>query len=56
MTLVPNNRGDLYRVVKKLCYVDAAMPSQVVTMTVLNKAKNLNAIATKVVAQMEAKL
>ena len=56
MTFVPNNRGDLYKAVKTLCYVDAGMPSQVITMTVLNKAKNLHAIASKVVAQVEAKL
>jgi hypothetical protein len=29
MTMVPNNRGNLYNVVKKLCYVDLPMPSQV---------------------------
>jgi aubergine-like protein len=51
-----NNKGDVYHAIKKLCYIEAPTPSQVVTMTVLTKAKNLGAIATKVVAQMAAKL
>ena len=56
MTVVPNNKGDVYHAVKKVCYVEWPTASQVMTMTVLTKAKSLAPIATKVLAQMAAKM
>ena len=56
MTVVPNNKGDVYHTIKKACYVENPTPSQVMTLTVLNKAKQLAPIASKVAAQMAAKL
>jgi hypothetical protein len=59
MVIVPNNKGDTYHTVKKVTYVESPKASQVVTLTVLNKgnAKNgLGSIATKVAAQMAAKM
>jgi hypothetical protein len=41
-------QGDLYSMVKKKCTVEAGVPSQVVTATVLNKPKGLMSVATKV--------
>ena len=56
MTVVPNNKGEVYHAVKKVCYVESPTASQVMTMTVLTKAKSLAPIATKVAAQMAAKM
>ena len=58
MTCVPDKKDRaLYSGIKKLCYIYAPCPSQVITMEVLNKFRtNLNPIAKKVVAQMAAKL
>ena len=44
--------GDLYSMVKKKCSVEAGVPSQVVTSTVLAKERGIMAIATKVTASV----
>ena len=54
--VVPNNKGDVYHTVKKVTYVESPKACQVMTLTVLNKAKSLAPIATKVAAQMAAKM
>lgn len=56
MVVIPNNKGDLYPMIKKKCSVEVGVPSQVVTATVLNKPKALNSVAVKVAVQMQAKL
>jgi aubergine len=57
MIVIPNNKtGDLYSMVKKKCTVEAGVPSQVVTSTVLVKERGIMAIATKIAIQMQAKL
>ena len=57
MTCVPNNKGDVYHAIKKLCYIESPCPSQVMTISVLRKnEQRLGPIALKVVAQMAAKL
>jgi len=56
MVVVPNNKGDHYATVKKKCYLERGIPSQVVTATVLSKPKGLMSVATKVAIQMNCKL
>jgi len=56
MVVVPNNKGDHYATVKKKCYLEKGVASQVVTATVLGKPKGLMSVATKVAIQMNAKL
>ena len=57
MTFVPNNNGELYHAIKKLCCLEIPCQSQVMTMSVLKKCKDrLEPIAHKVTAQMAAKL
>merc|ERR1719168_56283 len=56
MVVVPNNKGDHYATIKKKCCLEKAIPSQVVTATVLSKPKGLMSVATKVAIQMNCKL
>ena len=56
MMLIQNNKGDHYAAIKKKCYLEKPIPSQVVTATVLSKPKGLMSVATKVAIQMNAKL
>ena len=56
MVVIPNNKGEHYSAVKKLCCVEQPVPSQVMTSTVLGKPKGLMSVATKVVVQMNCKL
>merc|ERR1712131_931 len=53
---LPNNKGDHYATIKKKCYVEKAVPSQIVTASVLSKPKGLMSVATKVAIQMNTKL
>ena len=59
LTVVPSQKSQIYPAIKKLCYIDAPTPSQVVTMNVLKKASDkgqLASVALKVVVQMATKL
>uniref|UniRef100_A0A182PI90 Piwi n=1 Tax=Anopheles epiroticus TaxID=199890 RepID=A0A182PI90_9DIPT len=60
MCIVPNDRADRYRAIKKKCCVDRALPCQVIkARTITPKNQNLRAlltIATKVVIQLNCKL
>jgi len=56
MIVIPNNKGEHYTAVKKKCYLDKPIPSQVMTGTVLGKPKGLMSVATKVAIQMNCKL
>ena len=40
VVVVPNNKGDAYSLVKKVCCGERGIPSQVVTATVLGKEKS----------------
>lgn len=62
MCVVSNNNGDRYATIKKRCYLDFGLPSQVIvlkTITPKDKTKGasgLLSVATKVAIQMNAKL
>lgn len=62
MCVVPNNQGDRYATIKKRCYLDYGLPSQVMvqrTITPKDKSKGISgllSVATKVAIQMNTKL
>uniref|UniRef100_A0A182KF12 Uncharacterized protein n=1 Tax=Anopheles christyi TaxID=43041 RepID=A0A182KF12_9DIPT len=60
MCIVPNDRADRYKAIKKKCCVDRALPCQVIkARTITPKNQNLRSllsIATKVVIQLNCKL
>ena len=56
MVVIPNNKSDVYAMVKKLTLVEFPVPTQCMTATVLRKPKGLNSVAQKVAIQMAAKL
>lgn len=62
MCVVSNNQGDRYATIKKRCYLDHGIPSQVIvhrTITPKDKSKGISgllSVATKVAIQMNAKL
>ena len=58
LIILPNNRTDAYHAIKKELCVNAAVPSQCVTATVLRKfvQKGLASVASKVAIQMATKL
>jgi len=56
VVVVPNNKGDAYSVVKKICCGEQGIPSQVVTGTVLGKEKIIASVAVKIAIQMATKL
>ncbi|XP_031633322.1 protein piwi-like isoform X2 [Contarinia nasturtii] len=51
-----NNNADVYSSIKKKCYGDNAIPSQVATKFNLTKDKGYDSIVTKIIIQMCAKL
>ncbi|XP_055323225.1 protein aubergine-like [Sitodiplosis mosellana] len=51
-----NNNGDIYSSIKKKCFGDHAVPSQVATKFNLIKEKGYDSIVTKIIIQMCAKL
>lgn len=55
MVVLPNNSGDRYNTVKKKCYVDRAIPCQVMVGRNLT-SKGAMSIATKVAIQMNCKM
>ncbi|KAK9512245.1 hypothetical protein O3M35_000713 [Rhynocoris fuscipes] len=55
MCIVPNNRADRYGAIKKKCYVDRAVPSQVVLLKNLT-SKGVMSIATKIGIQVNCKI
>merc|ERR550519_1104855 len=56
MVVVPNNKGEHYHAVKKLCCVEKPTPSQVMTYSVISREKGLGSVASKVAMQMCCKL
>lgn len=62
MCIVSNNQGDRYATIKKRCYLDHGLASQVMvakTITPKDKSKGISgllSVATKVAIQMNAKL
>lgn len=50
-----NDRADRYDAIKKKCYVDRAVPTQVITARTLSH-KNAESIATKIVIQINCKV
>ncbi|XP_060517141.1 piwi-like protein Siwi isoform X2 [Cylas formicarius] len=55
LVILPNNSADRYNAVKKKCYVDRAMPCQVIVGKTLSN-KGLMSVATKVAIQMNCKM
>lgn len=53
--VVSNNRSDRYSAIKKKCFVDRPVPSQVCLTKILSH-KNIMSIATKIGIQMNCKL
>ena len=41
MVVIPNNKGEHYHAVKKLCCIEKPVPSQVMTYSVLSKERGL---------------
>lgn len=56
MVVLPFNSGDRYNAVKKKCYVDQAMPCQVIVGRSITNPKGVMSIATKVAIQMNCKM
>ncbi len=58
LLILPNNKTDAYHAIKKELCINAAIPSQCVTATVLKKfvQKGLASVASKVAIQMATKL
>jgi len=56
MIIIPSKTGEHYAAVKNICCVESAVPSQVITSSVLAKPKGLMSVATKVVVQMNCKM
>ncbi|XP_035789141.1 protein aubergine-like [Anopheles albimanus] len=57
MCLVSNDRADRYRVIKKKCCVDRAVPTQVIKARTISKPPGaLLTVATKVIIQINCKL
>jgi aubergine-like protein len=56
MTLVPQQKSDRYAAIKKLCCVENPVPSQVICLKTISNEKRLQAVAQKVVLQMNCKL
>lgn len=62
MCVVSSNQGDRYITIKKRCYLDFGLPSQVIvakTIQPRDKTKGISglmSVATKVAIQMNAKL
>lgn len=56
MVVIPNNRSEAYKIIKKICCVRHPVPSQVMTGTILRKEKAIASVASKVALQMASKL
>ena len=56
MVVIPNNKGEHYHAVKKLCCIEKPVLSQVMTYPVLSKERGLGSVASKVAMQMGCKL
>lgn len=48
MTIFPKQNSGLYAAVKKLCYVEKPVASQVVLLKSINNEKKMSAVAAKV--------
>ena len=56
VTIVPNNNKDRYDAIKKVCYCESPMPSQVIVGRTLSKKHMLMSVCTKIGIQMATKL
>jgi aubergine-like protein len=54
--LVPNNNKDRYDAIKKICYCENPMPSQVVVHRTIVKKQMLMSVCTKIAIQMACKM
>jgi len=56
MVILPNVNEELYARVKRQCYVQSPVASQIVTGRVISKPKGLMSVATKIALQINCKL
>lgn len=56
MCLLPTNKKDLYDGIKKLCCIDAPVPSQCVISKTVMRRERVMSVATKIAIQMNVKL
>ena len=56
MVVIPNNKGEHYHAVKKLCCIEKPVLSQVMTYPILSKERGLGLVVSKVAMQMGCKL
>ena len=56
VTILSAVREDRYNAIKKLCYVDSPVPSQVVLGQTLKEGPKLNSVAVNIALQINAKL
>ena len=56
MTLVPQQRADRYAAIKKMCYVDKPVASQVIVTRTVQREQKIPAVAGKVALQVNCKL
>lgn len=56
LTIFPQQRADRYAAVKKLCYVEKPVASQVVCLRTINQEKKLTSVVQKIALQINCKL
>lgn len=56
VTICPTSRDDRYNAIKKLCYVESPVASQVINTRTLRNDKKLRSVTQKIALQINAKL
>ncbi len=56
LAVVPQQRSDRYDAIKKLCYVEKPVASQIVLLKNITNEKKMSSVAAKIVLQMNCKL
>lgn len=56
LLVVPQQKSDRYAAIKKLCCIEMPVPSQVVCLKTISNEKRLQAVAQKIILQINCKL
>ena len=56
VTICPTSRDDRYNAIKKLCYVESPVASQVINTKTIRDDRKLRSVSQKVALQINAKL
>ncbi len=56
VTIVPQMRADRYSAIKKLCYLETPVASQVVVQRTISNERKLTSITQKIILQINCKL